>query len=879
MKRLIHILMFIPLLLAAGCARNMAPYTPASGVVLTVRCEDPDLTKSTPEDGEKRFNENLIKSVDFFFYPVYPNDKLSDDAVYHTRMDLNEDPVKHIEGNWEATFTIVLKRAEAETIFPQDGAKAKVYAVVNYTKDDLTSGGTKMDNLAAKAVVTDFAEKETAYIQDCFLMDGETTVTYNESASTNVSGTIEVKRFAAKLTTAISVANTVTLEHTEPEDKAEVWVPVLHTMRIYLVDGAKNVTLGTQSSDDNLAPSYFSYKADAHRRPFVRDNGTEYLNHTTVGTGEDEKIYYNTYPMYSYPVKWKTDESIDYTKDVPKQPYLKLELDWRRTGVNDHSFDQRKYYYKVILPVESLERNNWYHLNIDVSILGAETEEGQAILLPTCYILDWQNKSVPIDKYAVISKARYLSVDTRPKYLNNLATLSIPFLSSHDVRIVEGTQKATRPYYGVITDESKVVDHYNTEYHAWVRKYNGAYYLEYQGQDKAFDKDGNPIGNPDYEPAKWIDKTSTTVEFDHALQNIYANDAFDYSPYTIEFDIVHQDLTAGISPYDEYLKHITIIQYPGIYIESCPNSDSDIRATKDNNGVPYYYSQNHKDKPWLNYPWGYVYIDNGRFIRTGNDNTEPYQKLTTDNNRREYQWRTVWYTGGGRDIFRINVTVLPADSEFIIGDPRIDGYDTTVPVLGYKFINNGSAEGDAVLINHNTTDTDPEATSNFTLAPVVNGDAHTELKLTGETRPLTYYRPTEASSRTKNMIAPAYRFSTKLGGTEFGKINANQAKWRCAGYQEDGFPGGRWRIPTLSEIKFIAQLSANGVFESMFSGDYWSANGLVNVNKEKGTVDDTVGGDMAYLRCVYDSWYWGDEQWTNEVSGKHDQFVWGDREP
>jgi hypothetical protein len=135
-----------------------------------------------------------------------------------------------------------------------------------------------------------------------------------------------------------------------------------------------------------------------------------------------------------------------------------------------------------------------------------------------------------------------------------------------------------------------------------------------------------------------------------------------------------------------------------------------------------------------------------------------------------------------------------------------------------------------------------------------------------------YYRPTEKSARTANMLAPAYRISTKLGGTEFGNLTESQAKYRCAGYQEDGFPGGRWRIPTMSEIKFIAQLSAKGVFEFMFRGDYWSATGVVNVNTTSGTVTASTSS-TALLRCVYDSWYWGDEQWNPRT-----QFVWGDRE-
>ena len=860
MRRWFHILFVLPLLLVTGCKDVLELEKPASGLVLTVCCEDPSLTKSTPEEGETRFNENLIKSVDFFFYPGETPDGDAK-AVYHHREDLDEDPVKHTGDKWEATFTLVLPRVVAEQIFiAEKDFKATVYAVVNYNGEPLTSTSS-LSELADIAIVTDFAATERDFIQNNFLMDGKTVITYNESASTSASGTINARRFAAKMTTAISVANQVNLKSADNQAE-EIWVPVLHTMRIYLVDGAKNVTLGTESSENNTSPEYFTYSDQ--RRPFLKDNGETYLSTTPKNPELGEKVYYNTYPMYSYPVKWSNGKP-DYTQPLPAQPYLKLEMDWRRKEENGYSYDRRKYYYKVILPTSSLERNNWYHFNIDVSILGSESDEDKAYLFPTTYyILDWQNKDVPIDKYAVISKARYLSVDTKIKTLNNLAKLSIPFLSSHDVKIVEGTVKARRPFYGVIKEGVAEQDKYSSTYHAWVRKNDDdeSYYLDYYNQDPDLG------GEEKYEPSNWLSNTSTTIEFSHELQNDYTKVDLDYSPYTIEFDIVHDDLTPGVSPYNEYVKHITIIQYPGIYIESCMNSDSEIRATSDNGGKPYYPKT--EDKPWLNYPWGYVYIDGGRYIRTGDDKTEPYKKLSTDNNRAEMQWRTVWYTGGGRNIFRINVTVLPSNSEFVIGDPRIDGYDTTVPVLGYSFVNNSNKDSEKELLPDKTG----HEYSNFSSARVVSGDVNTPLYWTGEERPLKYYRPTEKSSRTKNMIAPAYRISTKLGGTEYGNIDEAHAKYRCAGYQEDGFPGGRWRIPTKSEIRFIAQLSAKGVFESMFSGDYWSANGVVNVNKGTGTVSDKPEATTALLRCVYDSWFWGDEQWD-----PRNEFVWGDREP
>ena len=95
MRKWFHILVLLPLLLQKIIAD--------SGLMLTVRCEDPALTKADPEpaDGETRFNENLIKSVDFFFYPGNAPASTAD-AVYHHRVDVEEDPVTYTEGRWEA---------------------------------------------------------------------------------------------------------------------------------------------------------------------------------------------------------------------------------------------------------------------------------------------------------------------------------------------------------------------------------------------------------------------------------------------------------------------------------------------------------------------------------------------------------------------------------------------------------------------------------------------------------------------------------------------------------------------------------------------------------------------------------------------------------
>ena len=885
-------------LILAGCVKESVYSFDGPGIQLTVRCADIPQTKADPQDkdGVQAFNENLIKSVDFLFYPG-ENPPADADAVFHVRKELDKDPMQ--SGIWEAIFNIVVKKDVIGQIFPGgDNSKATIYALVNFDRsfiDDL-SHTSRADLAAERRIVNDFAGDEQDYIQPKFLMDGKSVVTYNEDATPNVSAEIEVSRFASKLTMAINVTQRVVLKHRESiqentqestQEPDEVWTPVPHTARVYLVWGVKSVLLSNDGSlpdatPDDPNPEYFSYSSSATRRPFVKDNGTPYLDTETVG----DKVYYNTYPMYSYPTSWNnsvmTDPAtIDYTQGLPPEaPYFKLEMDWRREPENGYAYDRRKYYYKVYMPFSEFRRNSWYGFYLDVSILGSETDEGNAILEPTCYLLDWQNKALAINKYAVISKARYLEVEKKNWDINNMEQLVIPFISSHNVAIVPGTIEATRPYYGTDTTS---LPRYDDKKHAWIKKNNadGTFYLDFNGQ---------PSGQEKWEPSNWIIPQSTSIRLDHPLVNDNTKDDFDYSVYTIEFDIVHTDLLNApqSQTYSQYVRHIKIVQRPGIYIDRLQNSDTKIRKRNPNDTKEktLHGYDPLDDIPWTNYPWGYVYVNGGRFIRHDtnsiNGKEDRYYSLSTDNNKKEYQWQTVWYTGGSRDIFDIHATVLPANSNFVIGDPRTATVDNLTDPYRYAGLYIFEADGPTsearfqdllVLetVRANSEEYPDGRRVGFNKADALFGDPY---------RSLQWYYPTERSSRTENMVAPSYRISSKFSGIEFEPaLTLPYAEYRCAAFQEDGFPAGRWRLPTKAEVHFIAQLSAKKFFEFLFNdgGVYWSANGAIKISGSS-VVD--VTNQNALLRCVYDSWYW-DKVDGLEGDPRHnprDKFVWGDME-
>lgn len=879
-KRWFHILLLVSLLALSGCVDEIGPKVmEEEGITLTIRCKDPLLTKASPPDGEQQYNENLIKSVDFLFYPGETPDA-TQPAAFHIRKESTANPEQ--EGEGVAEFKLVLKKSQFGNIFDEQNHKSTVYALVNFDESfiDKSAALPSLQTLAQKVVKTDFLQ-EKDYVQSAFLMDGKTVITYDpDHPEEAINGTIEATRFATKLTMGVNVVQRVELEHYSPDPNneipSEIWTPVLHTMRLYLVDGVNSVQLGHVDGETTTLPyayarvdspqesDYFTYKDGSadHSRPFLRDDNTPYVGTTTI----EETTYYDTYPMYTYPRTWSVNRSTyitDYSTGMPHEaPYFKLEMDWRREELNGYSYDRRKYYYKIFLPLEivnklqQFDRNHWYAFFLDVSILGSETDEGKASITPSCYVLDWQNRAVAINKAAVISKARYLSVEKDTVWINNLNEVSIPFISSHNVRIVQSSVTATRPYYG----KDKTLQ-YVDKLHGTVVQgaTEGQYYLQFHNQPAHVSE----ADRQKYEPYNWLDNTSTTIKFKHVLVNDYTADDFDYSPYTIDFDIVHNDLDEGTDRYDQYVRHVTIVQYPAIYIQATRNSDTEIQrkywTDQGNDKAVYWYGTG--EPPYADGPWGYVYIDNGRFVRYNekeNNPNDPYAKVKGNNaNRKEYQWRTVWYTGGSRDIFRIDVTVLPSRSLFTIGDPRVDEPDN----LSYTFTN----------LDNSTKDILPSR-DGFTPAKVVDDKGAYVLGEDGNPiqRKLTYYYPTDGGPRTEYMLAPSYRISSKFGGTEYGGLEKKYAEYRCAAYQEDGFPAGRWRLPTRGEVLFIAQLSAKGAFEHLFEKTtYWSAHGAITVGN--GTVSNS-NATTALLRCVYDSWYWGDLQ-----HDPRDEFVWGDR--
>ena len=352
MKRLSYDLLAALLLLGA-CAKEAGEQESqwdGPVIELDVACLEPTgLTKagiSGVEIGENNYHENVINSVDFFFYP---GDATSEPATYHVRYD-------NVSKRSNAVFRVELTTNQVNyQIFPAQSAttEATVFAIANIPST-LLSGleDTSLDNIGRQMVTTDFANSQyTNHRQDQFIMSGTTTLTLSGRSQKVVSqGVVGMARYASKITVGIKMDSPMAVDtgRKDADDNTiyEYWVPRPQEMQIYLVDGLNKMALSGNPAGKGLEwepveADYLSYRSNPMR--FYNSAGELYL--------DKEGDYYQTFPMYTYPYHWQSGS----IEDGSREPYLKLVLPWDRQPDPEHGISafQREFYYKILIPQDT----------------------------------------------------------------------------------------------------------------------------------------------------------------------------------------------------------------------------------------------------------------------------------------------------------------------------------------------------------------------------------------------------------------------------------------------------------------------------------------------------------------------------------------------
>lgn len=740
----IRILIVILLLgITSSCAYDETIYggDSDSNVTLTLTLGDQVPGSRATEAGNDNFNENVIKSVELFFYAYASSD--TDAPVYTTSIIL-PDGIKR-----SATLTPTIPADKVLELFPADGSvtECKVYAIVNRPtgNDQDIDNEVLLDNElpANKSIASlkknvvlyaDFVATDNSGVQASFVMDGEATLNRTDAG---LSGTIQVERVAAKVSLIIDKIEPVMIDGVEWTQTGEV--------KISFMNSSTRTKLG-------FSPNLEGYVYEPRASDLL-----DMENITLTKSGDS---WLHNVPFYTYPINWKKSEST----------HIILTVQWTHTGATKPT---TTFYSLNVNPGASYtERNHYYKITQEISVLGSTTVEEAIPLEPSYQVLEWgedQLSSANLDRF------RYLVVDETSVTMKNIVTKKIYFDSSAPIYLKNAKVDWDNTSGNLAVFEPQASSTYNTP---TVSSNNGNNpYLEYNLEGERLSiREG-----VDYEVYITIhnadeEDLENYILVEHELDNSMDKDA-DYSRYQMELVVAHQDNTLT--------ETIKITQYPMMCIEADQNSD-------------------YTNGDGVNDDEGFVIVN-----KTSATGWSGVNGMVQSQNPNRYI---------------VSISSLDVGSTYIIGDPRT------------KYVSNPSG---------------------------MNTDAYG--------RSLTYYYPADESSNTENMISPQFMIASSYGACTSTSMDLTDARNRCATYQEDGYPAGRWRVPTKAEIGYMVNLSDWDIIPTLFSDNvtYQSAQGGVRVSGN-GVVN--YNGD-GVVRCVYDIWYWG----TDHNAGS-ETFTYGDEQ-
>ena len=777
MKKILYSLSLLCLILTASCTQELQTDDSAlepGTITLTLQSIDAQ-TKAT-QVGEATYNENLIKSVHYFFYPKDGTDS-----------NTEKEPAKrgqatNLDKQDQHTITVSASEDEIKNIlFKYPYNDCDVYVIVNLPSniniDELPD--RKLSTL--KKIVLEDANFEANLTQPCFVMEGlDVATVIDRNKVLAAQGTIPVDRVAAKISVSIKVQDQIDLLDEVDFTSGMKWTSEPEQMKIELVNGVNRAVLSGNPSEVTLIEDDF-FTDNSEARKFT-------------STSIDGAEFWTCEPFYTYPSKWEIGSD--------EEPYLFITLPWTTEiwtevdGQKPPIYKTYPCYYKIMLGSDELIRNTWYDLKINIGILGS-FENTPEVILPIeevqYFVADW-SEGLNVD--SEILGAKYLVVNKERYEVFNEPTILIPFTTSHDCEIVSVSCKYPNLKTGNDVTES-----------------SSSYSIDIEN------------GN--------------TIKLTHELNNNMLSEDFDFTPFTFVFTIQHIDDPT-------YKKEITVVQYPAIYGVAKPNTDygNGGERNADNGFV------------WVNGYQGYT----SRTERPSNvDFFCSAPGLANDS--------------ADPNMFVFTVTTTEG-TNYIIGDPRD---------MDYTYNQNSARWSTSAAIY----DGDVNRELNYYYGTSVASAKYTNAN---NNTGVIYANDSaaEAAEPTINMIAPKFRLAS--GYAVLHNYTESQTlenlKKRCASYQEDGYPAGRWRLPTRAEFQFImTQIELENLPTVYLDNTpYWCAHGLGTPNN--GVVNMSYiayNGTGRSVRCVYDEWYWENSETyrlgTQNADGSFtpsDTFTWGD---
>lgn len=835
-------ILILAIYMALGCvacsddpvaAPEPVPYSPGT---ITLSFRNSSMSRSEDSDNSEYYLDNLTIGL----YPLTATDD-TPATMWLTYYYLNA-------SNSEQ-FTVQLTNDMVDELFGNvDGAKCRIFALANMPEDVDVPDHASINQMKQSVVEANF---KTVKKQESFVMSGgNAEVEYK--AKTNLSekghaiGLVTLERTAAKINLNIKLPDKIEVKD-ESGTVKETWRPVTSRGVRALLNNGVQTAYAVTPDPDQEGNRWKPTNSDAYYDSELIQNSERVLSDSKTG----EYPYVMDVPFYTYPNAW-TENVEEHHKTS-----LTLLVPWQKDGDGDtwHTL----YYLVPITPsdITFLLSNHAYTVNLEVGMLGSLVPDTPIEVTDVSYqIVNWgsENLDVPIEEN------RYLVVNPNTYSFNNEANMSIPYYTSHPVEITDLTIEYQR--FNFVSDSTNVlvgtvvsftideeqIDATNaknatqpicttsltkTADQEYVNIYHPLNLWTPYHTDASGDVEVTLFGhndvNSETELKAEVKATADSIDYYMPIDD----DAF--SMYTIRFTLRHKDRP-------EFMDTVAIYQYPAIYIEAYRNPYS-IDNSPTNNVWVNGYSNRKADSNTSSPTYGSILgIKNG-----WNQNPNMYIITVTslsDNNT----YTIIDETNGNKS----------ETYNYMIGDPRMREVRN---FLNTEYIDaNNKAKGWA---NLPATPYTAELDSFTSRVRTAFYDNKSTLYPKKSGRTLKYYYNTIEDGSVATMLSPQFRIASSWGVTS--GITRPYARYRAALYQENIFPGGRWRVPTLAEFCFINKLSAENKIPTLFSKGvpYWTSEGLY-----KGMPDGTIRrhynqGRTSAVRAVYDDWYWKEyTQWT-----------------
>jgi hypothetical protein len=610
-------------------------------------------------------------------------------------------------------------------------------------------------------------------------------------------------------------AATGTIPMTRVASKLQLYINVPDTLHVWSDDGS----------------GFAVWKADREHMSIEFDNGL--MDYTLDGsdTSHPDSSFYNSMQldMSKYTSITKNTVSYDYSHTpVYSYPYTWQQMDahlptfiiavpWSKLNPGNNTYGPPQITYYQLHPNLSsgkLQSNYFYRMYMKIESVGSTDNTTPIDITPSGYrIQPWGEVKVNTHKDVTgdLYRYTYLVVDPTSIVLNNTSTTTLRYSSS-----------------SALTKDTKIT---KVEYNSYK---NGA------AEKQTITGDALTSGKYPYT----LDYTSTPgqIKFTHDV-----NDGT-YAAKTITIQVTNDD---GLAEF------VTITQYPAIYMHTIPGDNafvdgyfSHVADPPSTFGDKIYNTGNY----YNSVDYGNVYSSSGSYYtyypNSNNNFPVPYGSMVKSLNE----------TSGSivnNTLTEITVTSFNSNNGFYtangqsyyyqIGDPRENAEYKSSDLQPYltkqKYDNQYGV---------------------YWLTLTSWGDNAAKIK---------------KASNTQSIIAP--QFFVSSGWNSSTSIIFTDAEKRAATYQEAGYSAGRWRLPTEAEIMFITARQRDGVIPTLFGtkAPYWASSGRVyfdgafydgdkvrRSNRNESYVSNGYvyatglsASNTAYMRFVYDTWYWGDK--------------------